>query len=234
MMFSECDDSARFKIVHCGVSLGKYRYRPPREIVRTLFCATRLAPEKGLTFIILAMSLLRKKGYDVELRLGGGGPSRGGLQELATRLGLSDRVHFLGFLTEDEIVRELDSSDLFVLPSLVEGIPVCAMEAMAVGVPVIATNIAGTSELIQDGKTGLLVRPSDPEALAEAVVRMIGDHPFRLRAAELGRQKIVDEFDVDRETAKLRRHLLEDRDGAVDHSAGNLRAENPAPAAPVN
>ena len=233
-MFSECDDTARFKIVHCGVTVGKYRYRSPRKTVKTLFCTTRLSPEKGLTFIIRGMSLLFRKGYDLELRLGGDGPSKGRLQELATQLGIADRVHFLGFLTEDEIVRELESSDLFVLPSLVEGIPVSAMEAMAVGVPVIATNIAGTSELIEDGKTGLLVRPSDPEALAEAVIRMIGDHPFRLRAAELGRQKVVDEFDVDKEATKLRRHLLENCDPAVDHRVGNLHAESPAPVAPFS
>jgi colanic acid/amylovoran biosynthesis glycosyltransferase len=83
------------------------------------------------------------------------------------------------------------------------------MEAMAVGVPVIATNVAGTSELIEDGRTGLLVRPSDPLALADAIVRMIRDYPFRLCAAQLGRQKVVDEFDVDKETAKLNRYLLD-------------------------
>jgi colanic acid/amylovoran biosynthesis glycosyltransferase len=233
MMFSDCDDVDRFKIVHCGVAIAKYRYRAPRKTIKTLFCATRLAPEKGLTFLLRAMALLRKQGYDLELRLGGDGPSKGGLQDSATRLGLSDRVHFLGFLTEDEIVLELESSDLFVLPSFVEGIPVSAMEAMAVGVPVIATNIAGTSELIEDGRTGLLVRPSDPEALAEAVVRMIDDHPLRLRCAELGRQKVVAEFDVDKETAKLRGHLLENSDPAADHRAGNLRAESQVPIASV-
>ena len=83
------------------------------------------------------------------------------------------------------------------------------MEAMAVGVPVIATNIAGTSELIEDGKTGLLVRPSDAMALAEAVVRMIEDYSFRLQAAELGRKKVMQEFDVDKESTKLNQYLLQ-------------------------
>ena len=99
-------------------------------------------------------------------------------------------------------------SDLFVLPSFVEGLPVSAMEAMAVGVPVISTNIAGTSELIEDGRTGLLVRPSDSEALADAVVRMINDYDFRLRAAELGRKKVTDEFDLEKECAKLNTFFL--------------------------
>ena len=78
------------------------------------------------------------------------------------------------------------------------------MEAMAIGVPVIATNIAGTSELIEDRKNGLLIRPSDSDALAQAVEKMIGDYEFRLRAAELARKKVVDEFDLEKETSKLK------------------------------
>jgi glycosyltransferase involved in cell wall biosynthesis len=83
------------------------------------------------------------------------------------------------------------------------------MEAMAVGVPVIATNIAGTSELIEDGKTGILIRPADSQALTEAVIRMIKGYEFRLRATELARQKVVDEFDIDKETAKLNKYLIQ-------------------------
>jgi glycosyltransferase involved in cell wall biosynthesis len=79
---------------------------------------------------------------------------------------------------------------------------------MAVGVPVIATNIAAISELVEHGKTGLLVRPSDPEALADAVVAMIQNYEFRRRAAELGRNKVIEEFDIDKETVRLRDYLL--------------------------
>jgi colanic acid/amylovoran biosynthesis glycosyltransferase len=203
MMFSECDDPTPFKVIHCGLNIGKYTFRLPREKIKRLFCAARLSPEKGLTFAIEALRLLLDKGFDLELVLAGDGPSKAHLQALTHRLGLSDRVKFVGFLTEDEVINELQVSDLFVLPSFVEGVPVSAMEAMAIGVPVIATNIAGTSELIEDRKTGLLVRPSDAEALADAVVTMIGDHGFRLRAAAFGRKIIEEEFDVDKESAKL-------------------------------
>lgn len=212
MMFSGSDDPTPFKVVHCGLTIAKYAYRPPKEQVRRLFCAARLSPEKGLTFAVKALKLLVEQGYDLELRLAGNGPSRAELEKLAKELGLADRVKFLGFLTEDEVIDELQTSDLFVLPSFVEGLPVSAMEALAVGVPVIATNIAGTSELVEDGRTGILVRPSDAQALAEAIVRMIKDYDFRLRAAELGREKVVREFDVDRETAKLNQYLLQSCD----------------------
>jgi glycosyltransferase involved in cell wall biosynthesis len=134
------------------------------------------------------------------------------LEGLAKKLGISDRVRFLGYLGEDEVIRELQTADLFVLPSFVEGLPVSAMEAMAVGVPVIATNIAGTSELIEHGKTGLLVRPSDAKALAEAVITMIENYSFRLRAAEFGRKKVIDEFDIENETKKLNEYLLQSCD----------------------
>lgn len=209
MLFSGCTDPGTFKVVHCGLDLGKYRFRPPQKEVSRLFCAARLSPEKGLAFLIEALKLLRDQGHNLELVLAGDGPSRTGLETLARELGISGHVRFLGFLSEDEVVRELQCSDLFVLPSFVEGLPVSAMEALAVGVPVIATNIAGTGELIEHDRTGLLVRPSDTMALVAAITRMVTDYSFRLRAAELGRRKVVEEFDIDKEVSKLNRYLLD-------------------------
>lgn len=209
MMYSECDDPSIFKVVHCGLSLEKYNYRPPKETVRRIFCAARFSPQKGLNFLIHAIKLLVESGHDLELRLAGDGVRKGQLTNLARELGISERVHFLGFLSEDEVIRELQECDLFALPSFVEGLPVCVMEAMAIGVPVISTNIAGTSELVEHGVTGLLVRPSDSQALADAVVRMANDYNFRLRASELGRKMVTDEFDLEKECAKLNTFLLE-------------------------
>lgn len=210
MMFSECDDPTPFKIVHCGLSINRYRFRLPRKDVKTIICAARLSPEKGLTFLLRAVKGLVDEGYDLTLRLAGNGPSLEQLKRLCVELGISSRVEFLGFLNEDEIIAALDASDLFVLSSYVEGIPVSAMEAMAIGVPVIATNIAGTSELVESDVTGLLVRPSDTQALKDAMARMANDYPLRLRIAEAARQKVVHEFDVDKETAKLNTYLLQD------------------------
>lgn len=209
MMFSEREDSARFKIVHCGLSIDRYSFRLPRERIEKVFCSGRLAPEKGFFVLIRALSLLFDKGHKLELRLAGNGPSKEPLQTLVAELGLTNQVKFLGFLSEDEIITELQSSDLFVLPSFAEGVPVSVMEAMATGVPVIATNVGGTSELVENGKTGLLVRPSDSVALAEAILRMMDDYEFRKQAAELGRQKVEAEFDVDRESERLKNYFIE-------------------------
>ena len=209
MMFSGSDDSKPFKVVHCGLEIGKYKFRPPALAVRTIFCAARLSPEKGLTFLLRAVAQLTARGYDVRLRLAGSGPSHERLVTLASDLKIQHVVDFLGFLDEERIIEELQNSDLFVLPSFVEGVPVSAMEAMAIGVPVIATNIAGTGELVENGLTGTLVRPADVDELVATIETVINDHGFRLRSAELARKKVVTEFDVDLETAKLHSYLIE-------------------------
>lgn len=208
MMFSECEDPTSFKVVRCGLDIGRYSYRAPSEQVKRLFCSGRLAPEKGHIFLLKALRLLLDKGHELDLRLAGNGPSKERLEGLVGQLDLDRNVHFLGFLNEDQIMSELQISDLFVLPSFVEGVPVSVMEAMAVGVPVIATNVGGTSELV-GSETGILVRPADPKALAEAIGRMIDDYEFRKRVSALGRQKVEAEFDVDKECKKLCTYLLE-------------------------
>jgi len=208
ILFSECTDLSALKIVHCGLDLKNYQFRLPREKVETLYCAARLAPEKGFGFLFQAVKILIDRKHDVHLRLAGDGPERNALEAMARDLGIMDHVHLLGPLDEVANVRELYAADLFVLPSLAEGLPISIVEAMAVGVPVIATNVAGTSELVEQEKTGLLVRPSDPQALANAVIVMIDSYDFRRRAAELGRQKVVDEFDVNKETAKLQESFV--------------------------
>ena len=214
LLFSGKSDASPLKIVHCGLQLSEYKFRLPRQKVERLYCAARLAPEKGFEFLIHALKILQDRNYTLELRLVGDGPHRSALQRLASELGVANCLRFLGHLDESTKMRELSAADLFVLPSLAEGLPSLATEAMAVGVPVVATNIAGTSELVDDGKSGLLVRPSDPQALADAIIRMIEDHDFRVRASELGRKKVVvEEFDVDKEAAKLKKYLLLDYDG---------------------
>ena len=209
ILFSGSTNLSALKIVHCGLDLEDYQFRLPRERVERLYCAARLAPEKGFEFLVQAVKILTDQKCNIELRLVGDGPSRSVLEGIARDLGILDRVHLLGPLDETAKMRELYAADLFVLPSLAEGLPSSITEAMAVGVPVIATNIAGTSELVESGKTGLLVRPSDPQALADAITRMIDSYDFRTRAAKLARQKVMEEFDVNREAGKLRKYLAQ-------------------------
>jgi colanic acid/amylovoran biosynthesis glycosyltransferase len=209
ILFSENANLSGLKIVHCGLDLDDYHFRPPREKVERLYCAARLAPEKGFEFLVRAVKTLVDQKFDIELRIVGDGPSKNMLESLARDLCILDRVHLLGSLDEAAKMRELYAADLLVLPSLAEGLPSSITEAMAVGVPVVATNIAAISELVEDGKTGILVRPADSDALADAIITMIHGYAFRIRAAQLGREKVIKEFDVNKETAKLREYLLQ-------------------------
>jgi len=172
--------------------------------VQIIFCAARLAPEKGIEFLLEAFKSISAKHTSIRLRIAGDGSVRSALETMAQELGIFSHVDFLGQLPEKQITEELRNSDLFVLPSLAEGLPVSLMEAMATGVPVVATNIGGISELIESGLSGLLVAPTDALALADAILSMIRDRDFRAQLASNGRRKIADQFDIDVETNKLK------------------------------
>ena len=204
MMFAGKTDHQDFEVVHCGLDLEKYRFRLPLERCAIIFCAARLSAEKGLSFLLAAIQILRQNGCDVKLRLAGGGPLLAELQSEARSRGIAENVEFLGYLTEQGVISALTESDLFVLSSFVEGVPVSAMEAMAIGVPVIATNVGGTSELIVPGVNGILVPPADAEAIANAVAELVADPEKRKQFAIRGREKVEQAFDLQQETRKLK------------------------------
>jgi glycosyltransferase involved in cell wall biosynthesis len=104
---------------------------------------------------------------------------------VAAALGLGERVEFLGH--SDDVPALLAASDAFVLPSLFEGTPLALLEAMAAGKAVVTSAIAGVDEVVSDGETGLLVRPGDPDALAEALRRVVGDAELRARLGAAAR-----------------------------------------------
>jgi glycosyltransferase involved in cell wall biosynthesis len=138
----------------------------------------------------------------VELDLVGPGALRGQLEALAADLGLGDRVRFHGALPEPEVAALLDRADLFVLASIVErsgfmeGIPVALMEALAAGVPVVATRLSGVPELVRDGVTGLLAEPGDAASLRDALERAISEPDAARRRAAAGRELVEREFDA--------------------------------------
>jgi len=191
-------------VVHCGVDPDRYAFRP-RAVptsgrVRAL-CVASLQPYKGHAVLLRALAT-RPALARVDVELVGGGPLRAELEAIATRLGIGERVDFLGSLTEDAVRERLDAADLFVLPSIVagdgqmEGLPVVLMEALACGVPVVATRLSGIPELVVDGATGVLAEPDDVPALADALVRALEDPDPGFRRALRGRALVEREFDV--------------------------------------
>ncbi|HZU60721.1 MAG TPA: glycosyltransferase, partial [Solirubrobacteraceae bacterium] len=140
-----------------------------------LVTVARLSAEKGVDDVIRAVAILTREGVEVELTVVGDGPERLELEALTDQLGLGPRVHFAGFVPQGpELIRHLDQADIFVLGSRSEGLPHSLVEAMARGLPVVATAIGGIPSFLAAGG-GLVVAVDDPEALAQAVGQMLGD-----------------------------------------------------------
>ena len=205
----------KLRIVHCGVDVGLFPARRHEGRGRRLLFVGRLAPVKGGFVLIAALAQLP----DVTLDIVGDGPSREALAERAAALGLADRVVFHGYMDETGVRDRLAAADVFVLTSFAEGVPVVLMEALAAGVPAVATRIAGIPELIDDGVTGLLVPPAEPTATADAVRRLLDDPELRNRIAAAGREKVEREFNLETESERLANLMttaLSEGDGAPE------------------
>jgi glycosyltransferase involved in cell wall biosynthesis len=192
-------------VVHCGVDPAfaqpRVRAAPEQGPVRAL-CVASLEEKKGHRVLLRALADGGDALARVELDLVGPGALRGELEALAADLGLGDRVRFHGALPEPEVAALLDRADLFVLASIVErsgfmeGIPVALMEALAAGVPVVATRLSGVPELVRDGETGLLAEPGDAASLRDALERAISEPEAARRRAAAGRELVEREFDA--------------------------------------
>ena len=148
----------KIHVVHCGLDrefLEAPKTQPPRD--RRLLFIGRLAEQKGTHVLVEAANQLKEQGLDFELVMVGDGPMRGDLEKLIHRYGLDDTVILAGWKNDTEVREALLQSRALVLASFAEGLPVVIMEALAMGRPVISTNIAGVAELVQPGVSGWLV-----------------------------------------------------------------------------
>lgn len=194
------DQWRKLNIVRCGIDLADLPVSAPRDGVANgpvqLIAVGRLSPEKGQAGLLQAMARLRDAGVAVVLTLVGAGPEAEALCAEVERLGLGSQVRFVGRQDERATLALIAASDILVLPSFMEGLPVVLMEAMALGVPVVATRVAGIPELVREEVGGLLFDPADWTALADAIARLAGDAALRDRLAAGGRQRIEQEFAI--------------------------------------
>lgn len=202
----------RVSIIHCGVDTEVFESTPRTEqqsdSLRIVSVGT-LYEVKGHTHLIEACRMLKQLGVNFHLYLVGDGPLREDLQCQTIDADLSDYVSFLGRCTRDQIAAVLRESDVLVAPSIPaadgrrEGIPVVLMEAMASGLPVVASRISGIPELVTDEINGLLVPAADPIALANAMSQLAHDPVMRSRLGRNARATVEGEFDLHKNARRL-------------------------------
>lgn len=209
MMASDPAFWSRLRIVHCAVDperYGAFSGRADRGRTGRLLFVGRLVPVKGVSLLLEAFAALQEDYRGARLTLIGDGPERTALEGRAAQLGVA--VDFAGYRSQDEVASALADSDLFVLPSFAEGVPVVLMEAMASGLPVVTTRIAGIPELVEDGVSGLVLPPGDPAALGGAIAQLLSDPDLRARMGAAGRARVKADFAIRREAEWLHRLFL--------------------------
>ncbi|MCH8224043.1 MAG: glycosyltransferase family 4 protein [Chloroflexi bacterium] len=152
--------------------------------------AGRLSREKGIDVLLRAIAILPPDTREnVNVVVAGAGPADSELRSLSATLGLEEQVRFAGIVSPGpDLLAEYDRADLFVLPSRIEGVPRALLEATARLLPVVATSVGGVPHLLRDGESGLIVPPDDPEAMADAIGRVIGDPTLARSLGNAGRK----------------------------------------------
>lgn len=198
-------------VVPNGVDLNQFENVSGKDIRRQLEISVgrkvivfvgRLHPIKGLGYLVRAMKLVKERNKDAVLVMVGGGEEKGRLEKLAADLGLLEDIRFVDSVASEEVPRFLMASDVFVLPSMSEGFPNVILEAMACGLPIVATRVGGLPEIIEDGKNGLLVEPGNPEQIAGSILQLLGDDRVREKISENNREKVKN-YDWERVIDKL-------------------------------
>ena len=191
-------------VIHpVGIDVRRFAGRPlvrpgSQDEVRIVTVA-RLSEEKGLDHGIRAVAALRDRRPQtpVRYRIVGGGRSEAQLRELVRSLGLEETVEFLGPRPHDEVATVLAESDLFMLPSLAEALPVVLMEAQASGLPTLATAVGSVDEIVLDGRTGFVVPPGDTAALAERLGHLLEHRDRWAELGSAGRRHVAERFDIE-------------------------------------
>lgn len=176
---------------------GRVAMQPPYK----LLAVGRFVRTKGFDVLLTALARLKREGFTFHLTLVGGGWQNMALRSQCKQLQLQNEVTFCGFVPNDQLMDFMSSHDMMVVPCVVtkagdrDGIPNVIMEALSSRLPVIATDVAGISEVVRDGETGLLIPQRDPKALAEAIRRLAADREEALRMAERGKILVEQMFD---------------------------------------
>jgi L-malate glycosyltransferase len=186
----------KIAVVPNGIDLCHFPPRRAREVLRRVVVVANLRPQKGHDVLLDAIPIVLQHFPDALFALAGSG---GELESLRARVraeGLSHAVTFLGH--QNDVSACLTANDIFVLPSRSEAFPNAVLEAMACGMPIVASDVGGIPELVENGHTGFLVPAGDPQALADRVCRLMANPPFAARLGETARVSAGARYSFDR------------------------------------
>ncbi len=201
MAHSDPEHWSKLHVVHCGVFESDYHVAPrrrPRGKVEHILTVGRLDAAKGVSLLLHALNSLLPEFTYLRCTIVGAGPDRARLDALTEEFHLTAAVEFVGAVGQDRMAQYYENADVFVLASFAEGVPVVLMEAMAKGVPCVATRVGGISELIEDGRTGLLVPPGNVDSLANAIRSLIENDDLHAALAAAGRATVLEQFEMAR------------------------------------
>ncbi len=200
---------SKFWLVRQGVDVTRFRPAAAEDKARlrqelgvpqdlpVISCVANLRPVKDHETLLRALAQVQRGGLRFRAEFAGEGPLRPHLEALAAKLDLADSVRFRGRVPSNEIPDLLRISDIAVLSSRVEGLPTALIEAMACGVPVAATRVGGTPEVVMESSTGFLVEPKDSTALAAVIARLLEEEELRERMAVAARARAEELFSLD-------------------------------------
>ena len=198
-----------------GVDIASFAVHQPRASIREVITVANLRAEKSHETLIAAAAKLAPSHPSLRFTIVGAGSRRGELEALTRARGVEHIVEFLGH--RDDVPALLAAADLFVLPSRSEAFPNSAIEAMAAGLPVIASSVGGLLDLIEHDRTGVLVPPCNPDAVADAIASLVADPARAHRLGAAARAEVVSRYSFDRmthsfeelyETGLRERHVL--------------------------
>jgi glycosyltransferase involved in cell wall biosynthesis len=186
----------KIDVVSNGLDITCFTVRPAPQEIRRVVMVANLRPEKGHDVLIDAAGAVLRRFPDARFDLVGGGPERARLEARARAGGVAAAFAFLGHC--EDVAERMAAAGAFVLPSRSEAFPNALLEAMAAGLPVVATRVGGIREMVEDGRTGLLVPPDDPARLADALCRVMGDRDFGARLGIAARAQAETRYSFER------------------------------------
>jgi glycosyltransferase involved in cell wall biosynthesis len=218
--------AAHVQRVYNGLDLDEFPYQAPRDRPARIVAIGRLVEKKGFSDLIAACDLLARRGCAFSCRIIGSGPLQADLQARIERAGLQKQVELVGPRPQVEVIQEVHCAAVLAAPCIVcqdgdrDGLPNVIQEALALGTPVVSTDVTGIPEVVRHGERGLLVPQRDPPALAAALERLLSDCELRVELAGRARRFMESEFNIHHNTARRRALFHAAVSGHADKETG--------------